>query len=207
MYTTIDISRWKRRATFEFFRDFEDPFFNLTSMVDVSVLLQRCRETKSSFFLNSLHAATRAANETAAFRLRLKDGDVVEYATLDAGSTVLMSDHTFTFCYFNYVPDREKFVREGGDVLEKHLRNPAFDPRDEALGMLHFSVIPWVAFTGFKHARRFGREDSIPKIVFGKYTEQDKKLMMPVSVEVHHALADGYDVGLFFDRFQTVLDS
>ncbi|MCB0574850.1 MAG: hypothetical protein KDC61_09825 [Saprospiraceae bacterium] len=46
----------------------------------------------------------------------------------------------------------------------------------------------------------------MPKIVFGKYFASGDRLLMPVSVEVHHALMDGLHAGRFFGRFQQVLE-
>ena len=76
------------------------------------------------------------------------------------------------------------------------------DARDDRSDMIHYSALPWVAFTSFSHARNWRREDSVPKIVFGKYTERDGHRLMPVSVEVHHALMDGLHVGRFLERLQ-----
>ena len=68
-------------------------------------------------------------------------------------------------------------------------------------------MITWISFTSFAHARKPRKEDSVPKIVFGKYTEQNDLIKMPVSVEVHHSLMDGIHVGKFFEFFQVYLHS
>ena len=66
--------------------------------------------------------------------------------------------------------------------------------------MIYFTTLPWISFTSFAHARNKGRGDSIPRIVFGKFTEEGERLMLPISVEVHHALMDGLHVGRFLNR-------
>ncbi|MCF6237594.1 MAG: CatA-like O-acetyltransferase, partial [Candidatus Marinimicrobia bacterium] len=73
---------------------------------------------------------------------------------------------------------------------------------DENLAQIHYSVIPWVHFSGLSHPRNYGTDDSIPKIVFGKYVTQAKKVLMPLSVEAHHSLLDGFHLGLYFEGFQ-----
>lgn len=205
MFTRVDTEKWSRRHAYAFFKNFDDPFFNITATVDVTACYRRCREEHSSFFLNYLYWSLRAANEVEAFRLRLRHGDVVCYDTVHAGSTILMPDETFRFCYFDFRADLETFVREGLMLIDRERNNPGLDARDEAYDMIHYSVIPWISFSSFKHARRWGREDSIPKIVFGKFAEQGGKLLMPVSVEVHHALMDGIHVGRYFECFQQML--
>jgi chloramphenicol O-acetyltransferase type A len=207
MYTVIDLANWPRRAAFEFFKNYDDPFFNITGPVDVTTLQRKCKAEGSSFFLNSLYCATQAANAIPAFQLRVLDGQLVRYATIHVGSTVLLPDNTFQFCYFNFVPDRLEFVRTGEQRIEQLKQNPQLDPRDEALDMIHTSIIPWVSFTGFKHARRWGVADTIPKIVLGKYYKQNDRLLMPLSVEVNHAMMDGYHVGQYFACIQEIFNA
>lgn len=72
--------------------------------------------------------------------------------------------------------------------------------------VIHFSAIPWISFTGLTHARQFKEKDSVPKISVGKYLEQDGKLMMPVAVFANHALVDAYDVHLFLQKLESLME-
>ncbi|MES1244892.1 MAG: CatA-like O-acetyltransferase [Acidobacteriota bacterium] len=76
------------------------------------------------------------------------------------------------------------------------------EARDDRTDLLHCSALPWVSFTSISHARNWGREDSVPKLAFGKVFEQDGRRLMPVSVEVHHALLDGLHVGRYLESLQ-----
>ena len=71
---------------------------------------------------------------------------------------------------------------------------------------MHFSAMPWVAFTGLTHARSFSHPDSIPKISVGRLRPEGNRQLMSVAVNVHHGLADGYHVGLFLAELQRRLD-
>ena len=68
------------------------------------------------------------------------------------------------------------------------------------------SVIPWISFTSFEHAMR-SPPDSVPRFVFGRHREVGSRRCMPVSIALHHALADGFHAGLFFELFQTELQT
>ena len=46
-----------------------------------------------------------------------------------------------------------------------------------------------------------------PRITWGRFTEVHKRVIMPLSVQVHHGLADGYHVGRFFELFQQWVES
>ena len=74
---------------------------------------------------------------------------------------------------------------------------------DHDVAMVHYSVIPWVHFRALSHPRNYGSGDCIPKIVFGKYSDDNGSIKMPISVEAHHALLDGFHMGQYFEGFQS----
>ena len=64
--------------------------------------------------------------------------------------------------------------------------------------LIYYSSIPWLDFTDLKHAGRMSKGQSIPRISTGRLVPVEDKLMMSVSVELNHGLADGYHVAQFF---------
>jgi len=71
--------------------------------------------------------------------------------------------------------------------------------------VIYHTTLPWVSFTSFAHARTRGRGDSVPRIVFGKFARENERMMMPISVEVHHALMDRLHVGRYLSRLEEAL--
>lgn len=205
----LDLAAWPRRAHFELFRAYEHPFFNVCADVDVSAAARACRAPGGpSFFLATFHASLGAANDVEEFRCRIRGGDVVVHDAVHGGSTVLMPDERFGFAYFDWEPDFAVFAPRAAAVLAAaRASGGALDPQDHRDDLLHYSVLPWIAFTSFSHARRHATDDSVPKIVFGRRHGEPGAERMPVSVEVHHALVDGIHVGRFYDRFQARLDA
>ncbi len=200
----LDLASWKRRSHFEFFRHYEKPWFNICADVDVTELVARCAEPDGpSFFLASLWLSLVAANEVGELRHRLRGDEVVVYPVIHGGSTVLMPDETFAFAYFDFEPSYPAFAAAGARELDRVKNGPGgLDPRTNRDDMIHYSVIPWVAFSSFSHARNFHTDLSVPKIVFGKHRPVGDRRLLPVSVEVHHALVDGLHVGRFYQRFE-----
>lgn len=200
----LDLEAWSRRAHFEFFRDYDQPFFNLCADVDVSGVVAAARDPRApSFFVTTLFHSLAAANEVEEFRYRIREKGVVVYETIDAGSTVLREDGTFGFAYFDWDPDPAAFAAAASPVLDRARRQTGpLDPRDDRDDLIHYTVIPWISFTGFQHARRRDPSDSTPKIAFGRYHGPAGDVQMPVSVEVHHALMDALHVARFLEAFQ-----
>jgi len=204
----IDIENWSRKAQYQFFKSYEDPFFNITANIEVTKLYSFCKKHELSFSLACIYIAIKHINEIPEFRLRIKNDKVVQYDSVPIGSTILNDDTTFSFCVFPYTNSIFEFDANGKSIIKKHKEGATFDPQEDEVQMVHCSTLPWVSITGMKHARK-GDEagKGIPKIVFGGLFTENEIKKIPFSVEVHHALMDGYHVGLLFKNMQQFINS
>ena len=201
----LDIETWTRRDLFEFFRGYEKPHFNICTQLDVTSLLNLLRDRPGvSVSLAYLYFALRVANEIEPFRYRLKEGKVFVYDVINGGTTVLLPNESFSYAYFDYHEDFEKFSQGAAQSIKKVQSEGLLKPtmRDD---LIYFTVLPWVSFTSFAHARTPGRGESVPRIAFGKFINENERTMLPISVEVHHALMDGLHVGRYLNGLEEVL--
>lgn len=207
MPSYLDLDAWPRRQQFDWFRTYERPFFNVCAPVDTTRLLQACKERGLPFTVAYHFLSITTANEIEPFRYRLRGDRVLVHDRVDCGTTVAVAGERFAFAYVEYVDDFASF-RAGfeQELARIEARDGRLEPAEERDDLVHYSVLPWLAFTSFSHARRDDERDSIPKIVFGKTYESEGRLLMPHSVEVHHALMDGLHVGRYFERLQALLD-
>jgi chloramphenicol O-acetyltransferase type A len=198
----LELERWPRRAAFEFFRTFDDPFFNVCVDVEVGPALAWCRAKDHRFFLVALHAAMRAVQAVPELRLRLQGEGVVRYERVAMGATVPNEDETFSFVDFEHLDELGAFLSYGEQVLEAHRRRgPTFVPGDRN-DVVHFSMVPWLHFRAISHARSHRTGRSVPKLTMGRHLPRGEGVVMPVSLEVHHALVDGLHVGRFFQELE-----
>lgn len=202
----LDTTNWARREVFEFFRQFDKPYFNICTQLDVTKLLALLRQRpKTSVSLAYHYFALRVANEIEPFRYRLREGKVIVHEVIHGGTTVLLPNETFTLAYFDYDEDFEKFIGPAERAVREVLSGDgAFRPNPSD-DRIHFTALPWVSFTSFSHARNWSSEDSIPKIAFGKFVKTNDRTLLPFSVEVHHALMDGLHVGRYVNRLEEAL--
>ena len=212
MFNDLNLKTWKRRAQYEFFIGYDDPIFNITTQVDVTNLRRYAQQHDLPFFLASLFVSTAAANRVAEFRYRIRNDKVIVHDVVHIGSTFLMEDETFSFAYFDFSTDIHDFCRAGRSILDECKRSGGMETKGEEDALIYHSVVPWISFTGLKHPSSKGMNTSVPKIVFGKYfsapgPDGKNLLKMPISVEAHHALMDGFHLGQYFDGFQAIVDS
>jgi chloramphenicol O-acetyltransferase type A len=198
----LDMATWKRKDHFNFFQSFDEPFFGVTVEVDCTVAYEASKVRGCSFFLYYLYKSLVAANAIEPFRYRIIDGQVWVYDQVNASPTINRPDGTFGFAYMNFEQDFDTFLTNASLELERVQSSMGLHPAVGGENVIHYSSLPWIKFTSVSHARSFSFKDSIPKITFGKMTESGGRKLMPVSVHVHHALMDGWDVGEYLGRFQ-----
>lgn len=208
MKSIIDLSTWERKVHFNFFNQFDDPSFEMTSRVDCTKAFRKAKEMKRSFFLTYLHASMKAVNSIKEFKIRIEDDKVVQYDIIHAGPTIARDNGTFGFSHLPFHEDFKTFHKNSKLIIDEVSKandlNPSFNKND----VVHYSSIPWVEFTSIKHPIfSIKVKDSVPKISFGKLIEQDGKKMMPVSIQANHALVDGYHIGKYLEAFQQNLDA
>ena len=96
----IDLEHWNRKEHFLFFGSMDDPFFGLTTQIDVTSIYKEAKADHASFFLYSLHKIMTAVNEVEEFRYRIIDNIPVCFDRIHVGTTIGREDGTFGFGFF-----------------------------------------------------------------------------------------------------------
>lgn len=203
----IDIDQWNRKEHFNFFRQFDDPYYGVTVQVNCTKAYARAKDLGVSFFIYYLHKSLIAINAIENFKYRIEGPDLYLYDTINASATILRADHTFGFSYIKYDEDFTRFNELTKAEIER-VKNTTglFTFHNTDNSIIHFSALPWVNFSAISQSGNFKSGDSCPKISTGKVTGVNGEKLMPFDIHVHHGLVDGYHLGLFFDKLQTLLD-
>lgn len=202
----IDIENWERRDHFNLFSKFSEPCWGICTNVDCTKAYLKAKQNEVSFYLYYLYLSLKAANEIKEFKYRIENGKVFCYDFVNAAPTVERSDDTFGFSYIRYSEDIIEFVNFAKIENDRVRSERGLNLMAIGENVIHYSTVPWIQFTSLSHARHFGVNDSIPKITFGKYFEENGKKKLPVSIHVNHALVDGLHVGKYLELFQKYLD-
>jgi len=202
----INLSTWKRKDHYAFFGQFEQPFWGITTEINCTSAYNYCKMAGVNFFLYYLHKSLYAANSVQQFRQRIERDGPVEYSSISGSVTVSRTDQTFGFAYFDYHSEFKEFAAEAGEALRQEKMNSGLRPAPALDSIIHYSVLTGIRFTSVQHAQRLGVVDSVPKIVFGKLSEVNGRVLLPISVHVHHGLVDGLHVDQFIQLFQEKME-
>jgi len=200
----IDLETWDRRALFHFFKTFTEPLHGICVRVDCTETFNYAKEHRMSVSASLMHRCLAAANLIENFRTRIIDGSVWCFDSIFGGSAVGRPNGTIGFGYYVFRHDIQDFAREAALEVER-VRGRDDIERYAGVDFIRFSTIPWLDFTSISHARDLSKEDSVPRITLGKITESNGRRTLPISIHVHHALADGLHVAQFVDQLQQLL--
>ncbi|NLO91470.1 MAG: hypothetical protein GX410_05705 [Elusimicrobia bacterium] len=204
----LDIASWDRRDIYKVFRGMGVPHFSISTELDVTALLAFADRKKLPTYPLALYIMCRAANEVRAFRLRLRGEEVVEHESLHIAPTVPWKNGLFNFVTAPYHEDPERFISAYREAEARSRAMDALNLEDDAAvgdAALYTSCVPWFHLAAASNPV-FSAEDSIPRVVWGKYVRRGRRSVMGVSVQCHHALVDGRDVALFLQKAQELAD-
>ena len=203
----IDLDTWPRKEHFKLYHSMDYPQFNVCMNLDATHFLAFVREKKISFYYTMCFAVTHTANGIEEFRTRIRGEQVVLHDRVHPSFTDLpKGENLFKIVTMDMGDDLSAFVREAG---ERSRAQTCFIDRDgqQRDDLLYITCVPWFSFTQLSHPIVMNRDDSIPRISWGKYFEQDGKILLPFSVQANHALMDGSHVGRYVERLQNYMDT
>ena len=198
----IDMARYPRRAHFEHFCAMAYPYVGVTAEADVTDLLALCREKGYSFYLMVLHAAALAADEIPEFRQRIEGGGIVEYAQCPTSHIELKPDGTYAYCTLRHHMPLDDYLRQAEAARAAARAQGTIEEEADVQAMYFISTLPWLHYTALIQPV-CGGEDANPRITWGKYQpDRAGRMRMPVTVLVHHALADGLHIARFYHALE-----
>lgn len=204
----LDQKNWNRKEHFDFFSSFDNPFFGIVNTVDCTRAYQFSKDRNYSFFSCYLYATLGTVHQIESLRYRIDGDEICVFDTINASATIARPDQTFGFSNILYAADFHQFVLNIEAEVKRVQSTPGlgFSKGTERQDVIHFSALPWSGFTGLSHARNYRTTDSVPKITIGKFTAKGDVLEMPVSIEAHHGLVDGFHLAQFINLFQEKLN-
>lgn len=207
---TIDITNWKGRKHFEWFKQYPQHYYNITKQIDVSALVSYLNthslnilneKCKVSFFIAFLYLVTKSLNSIEEMRLRMENGHVVLYDVIDPAYTVMTNSGIFDNCDNKYYDDFKTFYQETRNAIDK-VKNHFDEEKSyndlSFFGQYYMTCIPWIDFSGLIHPMPSDESSYVPRICWSKYYLQGNKYMIGLNIQVSHAFVDGYPLAKAF---------
>lgn len=201
----LDMNTYKRKDHFDYFRSLAYPYVGVTVDVDITDFLEKIKEKKYPFFLSFLWCVNQACNEIPQFRQRIVNDSIVEYEYCHTSHTVSKEDETYAYCTLDARMSLDEFIQKSLPIHNQAKEEGNIEESaEEAQSLIFISTIPWISYTSLIQPVPIPA-DSNPRVTWGKYKEENGKVLMPVSTLCHHALVDGKHLANFYQALENKL--
>ena len=210
-YRVIDKDSYYRKGVFRHFSEDCKCSVSMTARIDVTALAEHSRRTGTKFSLNFLYLLARTLNSREDYRMGYlwQTEELICYDVIHPTQYVFHEDtETCTPVYTEYDPDYERFYAGALRDLEraKQTRDYGLDAARHP-NWFDASCIPWLSFDSLNVELPDGYLYFAPIVNWGRYREENGRLVMPVSVRLNHAIADGYLLAKVFLLLQREMDA
>ena len=209
-YRIIDRESYYRKGVFRHFSEDCKCSTSMTARIDVTDFVEYSQKTKTKFYINFLYILTKVMNSREDYRMGYlwQTEELVCYDVINPTQYVFHDDtETFTLVYTEYCADYAVFYSNALQDVEQ-----AKKTRDYGLDLEHHpnwfdaSCIPWLSYDSLHVELPDGYLFFAPIVNWGKYRRENGRLLMPVTVRLNHAIADGYLVANVFRLLQQEME-
>lgn len=208
MFNKIDTQTWNRKESYFNFLNNVPCTYSMTVNLDITNLMKIVGKNKYKFFPLILYAISQIVNKHKEFRMDLdEDKNVGYYDYSNPCYTVFNNKtETITNVWTEHNTDLEIFLQSYNDDMATYQNNIQHSKPLKGKNYFNVSCIPWTSFTGFNLNLQKGYDFLSPIFTIGKYFSDGNKILMPLAIQVHHAVCDGFHLSRFINELQDYLN-
>jgi len=205
VFTPIDLAAWPRREYFEHYVHRNPCTYSMTVRLDIT----NVKEKGIRLYPALIYALATAVNRHEEFRCSIKDGVLGCYDRLEPSYTVFHRENeTFSLLWTAYEPDFSAFLAAYEADLARFGGQMGFQGKPNLPeNTFDVSMIPWANFEGFNLNLQQCYDHLRPIFTLGLYEEREVRCTLPLAVQVHHGVCDGYHTCRLVREVQEILDS
>lgn len=203
-FVPIDLEHWPRREYFEHYTAHVPCTYAITVQVDVTPIAAH----GVRLYPAMLYALTTIVNRHEEFRTaQREDGQLGVYASMLPCYTVFHKDtETFSSIWTEYFPSFPDFLTAyEKDLAEYGNCQGLMGKPDVPENHFPVSMLPWRTFQGFELYLPKSNDYFVPIFTMGRTFSQDGRTLLPLSIQVHHGVCDGFHVCRFVDELEQLI--
>lgn len=203
-YKKINLDNWQRKEYFNHFLNTIPCTYSMTVKLDVTNIVNN----KLQFYPAIIFFITQAVNQLEEFRTAYNTNkELVIYDKMIPNYTVFNKiDNTFYNLWTECNSNIFDFIKSYNVDIKKYENSKIMNPKSETPeNTFPISMLPWVHFESFNLNLLKGYDYLLPIFTAGRYQYEFSKYIVPLSLQVHHSVCDGYHVGKFINILQEMI--
>ena len=210
-YKVIDKNSYYRKEVFRHFSEDCKCSVSMTARIDVTELAEYSKKSNTKFYINFLYILSKVLNSRDDYKMDYlyKTDELICYDVINPAHYLFHEDtETCTIVHSEYNSDYKTFYSNAIRDMENAKESRSYNyEADEYPNWFDASYIPWISYDSLNIELPDGYLYFPPIINWGKYRMENGGLMMPVTVRLNHAIADGFLVANVFRQLQQEIDA
>ena len=197
-FNLIQMETWERKEYYNHYIN------NIVCTYSVTVNLNITNLVGQKIYPAMLWLLTDTVNELKEFRTSLSLDGLGIYEDMNPSYTIFNKENkNFSEIWTKFDKDYNKFLALYEKDSENYSTSTKLSPKtDQPRNVFNVSMLPWVTFSAFNLNIHSDGKYLLPIFTMGKTFIQEEKTMLPLAIQVHHAICDGYHVGVFVETLQ-----
>ena len=195
-YKVIDKEKYYRKGVYRHFTQDCKCSVSMTARVDVTELVRHTKTQGSKFYIDFLYILSKVLNSREDYRMGYiwQTDELICYDVINPIQYVFHEDtETCTPVYTNYYENYDEFYRNALADLERAKKSGEYGLDSENHpNWFDASFISWLSYDSLNIELPDGYLYFMPIVNWGKYREENGRLLMPVTIRMNHAVADGF---------------
>lgn len=209
-FQPIDMQIWPMAQAFYYYTQMAPTGYTVNVNMDITILRKELKARGYKFFPAYIYLVSKAIAKQQELRIGLKDEVLGAWEYLspvypqfhedDKTTSLLWTEYNSNFAefYHQYIADTKQHGQSHGILSSKGVPTP---------NSYVISCIPWFTFNSFSVHNHGIKDYYFPSFEAGKFFESGNKILMPLSITVHHATTEGYHLKVFFDELQRTMNA
>lgn len=210
VFEKIDIDSWQRKPYFDLYFNQMKCTYSVTVNMDITGVIRFKEAEGVKLYPLLISALARSVNNHKEFRTAMDScGNIGIWDVLHPCYTIFHKEtETFSNIWTEWNGNFETFLKSWSNDIERFGNCFSLHAKLETPeNAFPVSSIPWTTFTGFNLNITSDGKYLLPIFTFGRYFEVDGKILIPLSIQVHHAVCDGFHVSRLIKEIQQTFDS
>ena len=197
-FNLIQMETWERKEYYNHYIN------NIVCTYSVTVNLNITNLVGQKIYPAMLWLLTDTVNELKEFRTSLSLDGLGIYEDMNPSYTIFNKENkNVSEIWTKFEKDYDKFLALYEKESENYSTSTKLSPKtDQPRNVFNVSMLPWVTFSAFNLNIHSDGKYLLPIFTMGKTFIQEEKTMLPLAIQVHHAICDGYHVGVFVETLQ-----
>ena len=202
-YKSIDMDTWPRRECYEYYATGSKCMCAISANIDVTDLYKKAKIIHKDFDVMILYIITNVLNRHEEFRIGYckENGQLMIWDYINPVHRVFHEDtETFSRVWTPYSKNFDEFCAAAQNSIKEGAKLKTVNQPEIPDNNFEISFIPWLHFTAINTKMSESGKYLAPVITVGKIEEENSRFIMPLTMQISHAVADGFHIARAFNE-------